>query len=43
VVGALLKLGQSWVFGQFALVIIVGAIAVALLGEETRRKRLEEI
>ncbi|MCI0412402.1 MFS transporter [bacterium] len=36
-------LGQQTVFAQFAAVVIAGAIAVALLGEETKRKSLEEI
>ena len=37
------NLGQQFVFAQFAAVVIVGAVAVALLGEETKQKRLEEI
>ena len=45
IVGSILSggLGQQAVFAQFAAVVIVGAIAVALLGEETKRKSLEEI
>jgi putative MFS transporter len=38
-----LELGQHMVFAQFAFVVIAGALAVALLGEETRGKSLEEI
>ena len=37
------NLGQHTVFAHFAAVVVVGAIAVALLGEETKRKSLEEI
>jgi MFS transporter, putative metabolite:H+ symporter len=37
------NLGQQVVFAQFAAVVVAGAIAVALLGEETKQKRLEEI
>ena len=46
VVGSLLG---SWggshteVFGMFALVLLIGAVNVALLGEETKGKSLEEI
>jgi putative MFS transporter len=45
IVGKILAagLGQRAVFAQFAAVVIVGAIAVALLGEETKRKSLESI
>jgi MFS transporter, putative metabolite:H+ symporter len=45
IVGKILArgLGQEAVFAQFAAVVIAGAIAVALLGEETKRKSLEEI
>lgn len=35
--------GRHFVFVQFAIVIVLGAIAVAVLGEETRQKSLEEI
>jgi putative MFS transporter len=37
------NLGQQAVFIQFAAVVVIGAIAVALLGEETKGKSLEEI
>ena len=45
VVGKILaaNLGQQAVFAQFAFVVILGAIAVMLLGEETKGKSLEEI
>lgn len=43
IVGVILKFGQNIVFLQFAAVVVVGAIAVAVLGEETKQKRLEEI
>lgn len=43
IVGIILKFGQNVVFLQFAGVVVVGAIAVAVLGEETKQKRLEEI
>ena len=45
VVGRILKAGggQQMVFLQFAAVVIAGAIAVAVLGEETKQKSLEEI
>jgi MFS transporter, putative metabolite:H+ symporter len=45
IVGKILAngLGHQAVFAQFAAVVIAGAIAVALLGEETKRKSLEEI
>jgi putative MFS transporter len=43
VVGSLLKHGQGIVFLQFATVVVLGAVAVALLGEETRQKTLEQI
>lgn len=37
------NLGQDVVFAQFAAVVIAGAIAVLLLGQETKGKSLEEI
>ncbi len=37
------NLGQDVVFAQFAAVLIAGAIAVLLLGQETKGKSLEEI
>jgi hypothetical protein len=37
------NLGQGVVFAQFAAVVIAGAIAVLLLGQETKGKSLEEI
>ena len=45
IVGKILGEGlpQSAVFGQFAMVVVIGALAVALLGEETKGKSLEEI
>ncbi len=46
VVGSLLGSwggGHSEVFGMFTLVLLIGAINVALLGEETKGKSLEEI
>ena len=45
VVGKILQmgLGQPAVFAQFAVVVLAGAVTVALLGEETKQKRLEEI
>jgi MFS transporter, putative metabolite:H+ symporter len=45
VVGKILAagLGQQRVFAQFAAVIVAGAIAVSILGEETKRRSLEEI
>ena len=45
VVGKILaaNLGQQIVFAQFALVVFAGAIAVMVLGEETKGKSLEEI
>lgn len=42
-VGWLLQFGQDVIFFQFAAVVFLGAIAVALLGEETKQKRLDEI
>jgi hypothetical protein len=45
-VGQLIKswgAGYESVFLMFAAVLLVGAINVALLGEETKGKRLEEI
>jgi putative MFS transporter len=35
--------GQTAVFTQFAIVVVLGAIVVAILGEETRQRSLEEI
>jgi MFS transporter, putative metabolite:H+ symporter len=45
IVGKILgaNLGQQAVFAQFAFVVIAGAIAVILLGEETKGRSLEEI
>lgn len=43
VVGSLLTSGQEIVFAHFAIVVLVGALAVAILGEETRQKSLEAI
>ena len=43
IVGMLLPSGQMLVFAQFAVVILLGAAVVAILGEETRQKKLEEI
>ncbi len=44
VVGMILERGgQQLVFAQFAAVVILGAIAVAILGEETKQKSLEAI
>jgi MFS transporter, putative metabolite:H+ symporter len=45
IVGKILaaNLGQQVVFAQFAFVVIAGAIAVMLLGEETKGKSLETI
>jgi putative MFS transporter len=42
-VGWLLQWGQGIVFHHFAAIVIVGALAVLFLGEETRQRRLEEI
>jgi putative MFS transporter len=35
--------GQTAVFTQFAIVVVLGAFVVAILGEETRQRSLEEI
>jgi MFS transporter, putative metabolite:H+ symporter len=35
--------GQNAVFTQFAIVVVLGAIVVGILGEETRQRSLEEI
>lgn len=44
IVGAMLNAGHAGlVFAHFAVVVVIGAAAVALLGEETRLKRLEQI
>ncbi|MDH7498950.1 MAG: MFS transporter [candidate division NC10 bacterium] len=46
VVGAMLKSwgrGHTEIFGMFALMLILGALVVAILGEETKGKSLEEI
>jgi putative MFS transporter len=43
IVGWLLHYGQAMVFAQFAIVVLAGAFAVAILGEETRQKSLEAI
>jgi putative MFS transporter len=43
IVGMVLNLGQHVVFAQFAAVVVLGALAVAILGEETKQKSLEEI
>lgn len=43
VVAHLLASGQNVVFVHFAAVVVVGALAVILLGEETKQRRLEEI
>jgi len=45
VVGRILGagLGQAEIFAQFAIVVVLGAVAVAFLGEETKGKSLEEI
>ncbi len=44
VVGMILERGgQQLVFAQFGAVVILGALAVAILGEETKQKSLEAI
>jgi MFS transporter, putative metabolite:H+ symporter len=43
IVAKILSEGQHLVFAHFAIVVVLGAIAVALLGEETKQKSLEEI
>jgi MFS transporter, putative metabolite:H+ symporter len=43
IVGMILSQGRHVVFLHFAIVVVMGAIAVALLGEETKQKSLEEI
>lgn len=43
VVGSLLKSGQGLVFAHFAIVVLIGALAVAFLGEETKQRSLEAI
>ncbi|HJZ10540.1 MAG TPA: MFS transporter, partial [Acidobacteriota bacterium] len=43
VVGSLLQFGQPVVFAQFATVVLLGAVAVAFLGEETKQRSLEQI
>ncbi len=45
IVGKILaaNFGQQAVFAQFAAVVVIGAIAVMLFGEETKGKSLEEI
>lgn len=43
IVGHLLKSGQGIVFAHFAIVVLIGALAVAFLGEETKQRSLETI
>lgn len=43
IVGMILSHGRHLVFAHFAIVVVVGALAVAILGEETKQKSLETI